>query len=304
MVFKKLNPKTFFRNFTINRRYKDRLFQKIFQNKKDLLDLYNAVNGTSYTNPTDLEITTLEDVIYLSMKNDLSFIISLTLNLYEHQSTFNPNMPIRGFMYFARLYETYIEKKNLNVYVKTPITLPRPQFVVFYNGRAEQPDEVILKLSDMFEPINDSYEPVLECRAQMLNINYGHNKKLLKKCRRLHDYAYFISMIHKNIDHGYDLKQAANMAIDACIDKNILTDILQKSRNEVLGMLLTEYDEKKFLKMTYEEGVNDGMEQGIQILIESYQELGISKETACFKLQQKYHLSEKQTNEYMKQYWK
>lgn len=98
------------------------------------------------------------------------------------------------------------------------------------------------------------------------------------------------------------------MAIDTCIDKNILTDILLKSRNEVLGMLLTEYDEKKFLKMTYEEGLNDGMEQGLEkgihILIESYQELGISKEAAYTKLQQKYHLSEKQANEYMNQYWK
>ena len=81
-----------------------------------MLALYNAVNHTSYTNAEELEITTLDDVIYLSMKNDLSFIISATLNLYEHQSTFNANMPIRGLLYFARLYEAYIKKNKLDIY--------------------------------------------------------------------------------------------------------------------------------------------------------------------------------------------
>ena len=125
----------FWRRIRIRRKYKDRLFQKVFEDKKDLLDLYNAVNGTQYTNQDDLEITTLEDVIYLSMKNDLSFIISSTLNLYEHQSTYNPNLPVRGLIYFAKLYEAYIKKIDANVYGHKLIALPAPQFIVFYNGR-------------------------------------------------------------------------------------------------------------------------------------------------------------------------
>ncbi len=109
MAEKKRRIYSLLRRIYPNKKYKDRLFQRVFEDKKDLLELYNAMNRTSYQNPDDLEITTLEDVIYLSMKNDLSIIIASSLNLYEHQSTFNPNMPIRGLLYFARLYEAYIE---------------------------------------------------------------------------------------------------------------------------------------------------------------------------------------------------
>lgn len=141
------------RKLYVPRKYRDKLFRYIFRNKRDLLELYNAVNNTHYTDEEALEITTLEDVIYLSMKNDLSFIISCTMNLYEHQSTFNPNIPMRGLSYFTRIYENYIKKNNLNVYGSTKIKLPMPQFIVFYNGRTEQSDEIELKLSSLF--IND-----------------------------------------------------------------------------------------------------------------------------------------------------
>ena len=91
-----------------NRNYKDRLFRFVFKNKKDLLDLYNAINGTNYDDPEELEVNTLENVLYLSMKNDLSFLIDAELNLYEHQSTYNPNMPMRGLLYFAGVYNRHI----------------------------------------------------------------------------------------------------------------------------------------------------------------------------------------------------
>ena len=93
------------RRLRVNRRYKDRLFRFLFRNKRDLLELYNAVNGSAYTDPEDLEIITLEDVIFMKMKNDLSFMVYDQLNLYEHQSTFSPNMPLRGLLYFAQQYE-------------------------------------------------------------------------------------------------------------------------------------------------------------------------------------------------------
>ena len=89
-------------NVTVNREHKDRLFKIIFQEKSDLLCLYNAINGTTYDNPDDLTITTMEDVIYISMKNDVSFLVDCRMNLYEHQSTYNPNMPLRGMFYFSK----------------------------------------------------------------------------------------------------------------------------------------------------------------------------------------------------------
>lgn len=249
-----------------NRKYRDRLFQKIFQDKEDLLELYNAVNHTSYQNPDELEITTLEDVIYLSMKNDLSFIVASSLNLYEHQSTYNPNMPIRGLLYFARLYEAYIEKHDLNIYGKKRISLPSPHYIVFYNGKENLPDESVLKLSDAFLPargLDLPSEPVLECIVKMYNINPGHNKNLLKNCTRLNHYSRFITEINHRLESGMDLKSAVYTAIDTCISENILTDILSKNRSEVFHMLLTRYDEKKFLKFTYQEGVEDGLAEGL-----------------------------------------
>ena len=282
MEQRKLNIAKIFRRFGINKKHKDRLFQRVFSDKKDLLDLYNAINHTSYANPDELEITTLEDVIYMSMKNDMSFIISSTLNLYEHQSTFNPNMPLRGFMYFARLYEAYIKQHKLDIYGRSLVRLPRPQFIVFYNGRDEYPDKSVLKLSDAFVPnIKDSNEEVLECRATMLNINYGHNSVLLDRCRRLHDYAYFIAAINGYAANGDTMAEAIDKAVEQCIEENILADILIKCRSEVKDMLLTEFDEKLYKKTVYREGYEDGHECGIseghKLGLNEGRELGLSE---------------------------
>lgn len=139
------------------------------------MDLYNAVNNSAYNNIDDLEVNTLEDAVYLSMKNDISFLIGGTMNLYEHQSTYNPNMPIRGLMYLMTLYKQYIDGNNINVYGAKLQKLPYPQYIVFYNGEKRLPDRVVLKLSDAFDKI-EGKEPSLECKVIMLNINYGHKQ--------------------------------------------------------------------------------------------------------------------------------
>ena len=101
----------------VNKKYKDTVFRKLFgENKENALSLYNAVNHTSYTDPDDLEYTTLEDVIYMKYKNDVSFLIDKTLSLYEHQSSYNPNMPLRGFLYYADLYRKLIHQKAGSAY--------------------------------------------------------------------------------------------------------------------------------------------------------------------------------------------
>ena len=161
-----------------DRKYKDRLFRLVFSDKKDLLDLYNAVNGTDYDNPEELEVNTLENVLYLSMKNDLSFLIDTELNLYEHQSTCNPNMPMRGFLYFGDLYSAYIALREINLYSSTAKRFPIPQHIVFYNGTRKEPDRKVLRLSDLFEHSSTDKRPCLECETLVLNINYGHNREL------------------------------------------------------------------------------------------------------------------------------
>lgn len=282
MKRKKWNIHRFLGIFYPNRKYKDRLFQRVFREKEDLLDLYNAMNQTEYTEASELKITTLEDAIYLSMKNDISFVISAPLNLYEQQSTFNPNMPVRGLMYFARLYEAYIKENKLDIYGRKLIKLPAPQYVIFYNGREEQPDMLELKLSDAFEG-NEDKDCSLECKAKLLNINMEHNQSLLQKCKRLYDYSYFIATVNANLDQGIRLVEAIRKAMDICIEQGILEDILLKSKSEVFHMLLTEYDEKKHLKNTYNEGYEHGQQSG------EYKKL-ISQ--TCKKLRKGYSVEE------------
>ena len=141
------------RNYKINREYKVTVFSKLFgEDKENALSLYNAVNNSNYTNVDDLIFTTLDDVVYMKMKNDVSFLFDKTLSLYEHQSTYNPNMPLRGFLYFADLYRQLI-KNNEQIYSKNIVKIPTPKYIVFYNGSMKDMPESVkeLHLSDAFD---------------------------------------------------------------------------------------------------------------------------------------------------------
>ena len=245
-----------------NRQYKDRLWRMIFNNKEDLLQLYNAINHTDYQNPDDLEVNTLEDVLYLSMKNDVSFLVGGTMNLYEHQSTFNPNMPLRGVFYFSQLYEGYVAENNLMIYHEKRVRLPKPKYIVFYNGTKEQPDSMELKLSDCFEN-TDNEVPCLECTAIMLNINYGHNHELMKHCRRLEEYSMFVQCVREYLQSEPAVEDALEKAIDTCINQNVLADFLKKHRAEVLNVILTTYDKDLYEKTLKEDAREEGLESGI-----------------------------------------
>ena len=117
---------------SVRRSYKDSLFRMIFKEKRELLSLYNAINGTSYQDPDELIVTTIEDVLYMGRKNDVSFLIGTRLYLYEHQSTWNPNLPLRNLFYVSDLYSAITEERNL--YSSKRIQIPTPHFLVFYNG--------------------------------------------------------------------------------------------------------------------------------------------------------------------------
>ena len=248
--------RTWWRRFRLNRKYKDVLFRKLFHNKQDLLDLYNALNGSTYTNPEELEVVTMEDVIFMKMKNDLSFIIGNSINLYEHQSTWNPNMPLRGLLYFAQQFEGLISARGDDIYGKRRIELPTPVYIVFYNGSDMHTDNVMLYLSDSFSAGQGS--GCLECTCEVLNINRGYNAALMEKCHRLWEYSELSAEIEDNIREGMSREEAVETAIDTCIKQGILTDILLKEKAEVTRMLLTEYDEKKHLRNTFMEGREEG----------------------------------------------
>ena len=124
---------------TTETKFKDRLFKAIFgrnntQSKQWRLELYNALRGTNYTNPDDLELNTIENVIYLTMRNDISFLVDSQMTLFEQQSTFNPNMPLRGLMYFAQLYQMHLSRQGKTLFRTSLVKIPNPKFIVFYNS--------------------------------------------------------------------------------------------------------------------------------------------------------------------------
>lgn len=246
------------------RNYKDSLFRMIFREKKELLSLYNAINGTAYEDPEELVVTTIEDVLYMGCKNDISFLIKNVMNLYEHQSSVNPNMPLRGLIYVSMLYQGYIEQNNLDIYSSALLKIPAPRYLVFYNGTKEEPDRLELRLSDSF--IKKEDPPALECRAVMLNINYGHNQELMKACRKLYEYSVFVEAIRRRLSTGLKLRAAMDLAIEDCIHSDILKEFLLKHRGEVRQMILTEYNQERHEKTLLEEGRQQGRAEAAQLL--------------------------------------
>lgn len=303
---------------TINRTYKDRLFKIIFEDKKELLSLYNALTGKNYQNPDELEINTIDDVIYMHLKNDMSFILDDWQNLFEQQSTFNPNQPLRGFFYFADLYKVkYFGKK---IYSTRLLKIPTPQYIVFYNGTTNMPDKKELRLSDAFQ--QPTTQPDIEVVAHMLNINYGHNKELMERCQKLKEYAQFIDIIRhylKENEH-WSNEQAISKAIDDCIKNNILRDILQKERLRVMASILSEFDEVGYKEMileeayeeAYEEGLEAGRQEGreqelahgVKSYIKLAQNFGYGESKIVTMLMQEFDLSEDKASQYVQKFWK
>ena len=282
----------------VNRIYKDRLYKMIFNDKSELLKLYNAINGTHYDDPAMLTITTLDNAIYMTMENDLSFIIDMRLALYEQQSTVNPNLPLRFLMYITDIYSAYT--KDMNIYGSKKVQIPLPSFVIFYNDVKSQPDRTEFLLSELFHPTTD--EPALELKAVMLNINKGHNQELMNACHTLRDYSEYVARI-RTYSAEMPLTDAVEKAITECIHENILRDFLLENRVEAKAMSIYEYDEEKTLRMFREEGYEDGERNGkIQATIEMCLEFNLSSDAIVQKLMTKFQFSENQAQEYLDNY--
>ena len=291
--------------YKVNTKYKDRLFRLIFHEKKELLELYNAVNESNYTNQDELEITTIEDVVYMGMKNDLSFIIGDEMNLYEHQSSVCPNLPLRGLFYFSSVYKSYIEPVKRKLYSTSQLEIPFPQYIVFYNGTEERPEREELKLSNLFIENGKGKQPSLECTALVLNVNYGHNKDLMERCKTLKEYAQFIAEIRRNLSYGMKAQEAVEEAVEKCIQNDILAGILRKNRGEIVDSILTEWDEDEYRDYLKEEGIKIGEERGkIAGKIEACQDFRLSKEETLMKIIKDFQLDKEEAEKYMEEYWK
>ena len=251
------------KQLTTHRNYKDTVFRMLFSDRKNLLSLYNAVSGAHYDDPEKLEIVTLENAIYMGMKNDLAFIIDTDLFLYEHQSTYNPNMPLRDLFYISSEYQKLVDKRSL--YSSVLQKIPAPQFIVFYNGTEKEKDSWVNHLSEAFE--NLSSDPKLELEVLTININEGHNPELMEQCQILKEYAQYVACVRKYAKE-FELNEAVKLAVDECIRNNILSEFLRANKSEVIAMSIFEYDkeeeERKLRKAEYEAGVAAGMKDGIK----------------------------------------
>jgi len=230
----------------VNNQFKNSVFVKLFDNPDLLRELYCALEGVTLPADAPVSINTLENVTFMDFNNDISFeIAGKLIVLIEHQSTINPNMAVRLLIYIAHILEAMIKSKTL--YSTKQISIPRPEFFVLYNGSAPYPDEVIMKLSDHFENVQDlgleeKLRPLLELEVKVLNINEGRNERILNRCKKLAEYSTFIARVNDYTDELKNKEKGIKTAIKFCVKHGILEEFLEINAREVLSMLLTEWN--------------------------------------------------------------
>lgn len=241
-----------------NRKYKDSVFTRYFSDERKLRLLYNALENKNYGEETEINIITLEDVLFMNQKNDICFTIdNKFIILIEHQSTINNNMPLRCLLYIAREYEKLIDK-NI-IYRTTLQKIPTPHCYVLYNGVVNYPKEKILKLSDAF--LESQNPPELELTVKVININYEENHAIVQQCQDLKEYSYFISVVRAYLKKGYELNDAIINAVKTCVNENVMKEFLEKNASEVLNMLFTEFDMDTAKEVWKQEGKEEGRKE-------------------------------------------
>lgn len=253
--------------------YKDRLFGMIFNDKEKLLELYNAMNRSDYTDASELQVVTLENAIYLSMKNDMAYVLHDELFLYEQQSTKNANMPLRCLFYASDTYSVLLKDKN--IYGTKMLPLPSPTFVVFYNGKQKMDEEGELRLSDAF--VKKQEIPNLEVIVKVKNINMGNSRELFEKCRPMRDYMIFVDKVRR-YSQEQPLEDAVERTIRECMEEDVMADFLKRNRAEVVKMCLYEYDEERQREFDREEGREEGRQELLEEQIRANVKKGYSKE--------------------------
>jgi hypothetical protein len=250
-----------------NREYKSDVFGMLMENKSYALQVYNALKGSDYTDPELVEVKTLEAGISLTVRNDAAFVVNVHLNIYEHQASVCPNMPMRFLIYFTTIVQKMINKHD--IYGKKLQTIPVPQFAVFYNGQEDKPEQYELRLSDAFEQPTD--DPQLELKCRVYNINKGKNVELLDKCPVLREYMTLVDYIRTYYrEHREEgLAAAISWGIDRCIAENILKEFLIENRSEVEKVITLDYTFERRLELQREEGREEGRAELIRNMLKN-----------------------------------
>ena len=253
-----------------NREYKSDVFSMLMEEPERALEVYNALNETNYDDPSRVEMKRLDAGIALSVRNDAAFVIDFNLNLYEHQSTYNPNMPLRSLFYVAETLRVIVKDRDL--YSRKKIEIPNPHFVVFYNGTENRPEYEEMKLSDSY--VHKNEQPELEIICKVYNINMGKNKGMMSECKTLKEYMYFVDKVRYNEsdkEENQTLEESIELAIQDCIKNEVLKDFLIKRGAEVKRNMTLDYTwERREVLIRAEEraeGRAEGIKEGRQALI-------------------------------------
>ena len=248
----------------VTSKFKDNVFCMLYRDKRNLLELYNALNNSAYTNVDDLQVTTLNGGSYMKYKNDASFLLCMSLYMFEQQSSKNPNMPLRFLHYVSDVFRELFS--NSMLHRRSMIKIPVPHFVTFYNGLEKWVDkEGELKLSDMYEiPVDD---PELELKVRVININ--EDVHILNKCKTLRDYMTFVNKVRFKMGaEGDDVRVAVTEAMDECMKEDILVDFFEKHREEVVEVSIYDYDEEEVRKVLAKEMAEEMAQEVAQELVE------------------------------------
>ena len=233
----------------VTSKFKDNVFCMLYRDKKNLLELYNALNNSAYTNVDDLQVTTLNGGSYMKYKNDASFLLCMSLYMFEQQSSKNLNMPLRFLHYVSDVFRELFS--NSMLHRRSMIKIPVPRFVTFYNGLEKWvEDEDEIRLSDMYEIPTDN--PELELKVRVININ--EDVHILNKCKTLRDYMTFVNKVRFKMGvEGDNVRIAVTEAMNECIDEDILVDFFEQHREEVVEVSIYDYDEEEVRRVLAEE---------------------------------------------------
>lgn len=319
------------------RKYKDAVFTRLFNNKAAALQLYNALYHKNLPQSTPIEIMTLDDTLFQKRKNDVAFLVDGHFLIFvEHQSTVNENMPLRMLFYVVQEYEKYFgytiiggkQVSNNSLYKQKLIKVPRPEFFILYNGKTNLTDktkdnktkivtEKLMRLSDAFAGTSDSPNSLELCVKlidvgfkkghQILYQNLQQEKQSPEHLTLLGEYSYFVSEVNKRREQGKNLEESIKEASEHCIEKGVLREFLLKNETEVIVMLFGVYDEEiekqVISEEAREEGRREGRREGIKNLIDFALDVGYSNEKIISTLQEKLKITKQQADDYLRRFY-
>ena len=245
----------------VKNNYKDNTFCALFSEKKNLIELYNALSGSSFDMDTPVEIVTLDNTFFGDRENDLSFIIdNRWIVLAEQQSTLCPNIPLRMLVYVARQYENLVFSRD--IYSRKLVKIPTPELYVFYNGPQDAPVEQEMKLSDAFMAECDKI--AIEVTVKFINVNYEKGAEILKGCKTMKGYSLLLHMIREECEATGELKTAIENCIRKCVEEGIIADFLKEHGGEVMSFLFEKLTREECEAIREADGFEEGYAKGIE----------------------------------------